>query len=135
MQNINPDIWGMHGWKFMHYITLAYPDKPTEEEKYSIKLYFNNVGKVLPCYSCRINYEKHLNKYPLDDTVVLCQTNLVKWLVDIHNAVNTTHGKRTYTMDEFYGEYLGRQNKYYENYILIIILVILVVIFLMKKFI
>jgi hypothetical protein len=33
MQNINPNIWGTHGWTFMHYITLAYPENPSEEDK------------------------------------------------------------------------------------------------------
>ena len=28
-----PDVWGPHGWKFIHYVTLGYPDKPTKEDK------------------------------------------------------------------------------------------------------
>ena len=136
MQNINPDIWGAHGWKFMHYITLAYPKNPTAKEKQAIKLFFSGVGDVLPCYLCRIHYEAHLKKYPLDDTVVSCEKNLSKWLVDIHNEVNSIHGKHRYTMDEFYEEYLGVHNKWYQNYIVILILVIVILmIFFIKRFI
>lgn len=136
MQNINPDIWGTHGWKFMHYITLAYPENPSEEDKKTIKTYFTNVGNVLPCYSCRLNYKKHLQKRPLNNMVVSSEKNLSKWLVDIHNDINEAHGKRRYTMEEFYNEYLNSHNKYcYTNYILISGLVVLIIIFLMKRFI
>ena len=135
MQNINPDIWGLHGWKFMHYITLSYPEKPTEKEKEDIKLFFNSVGRVLPCYLCRVNYEKHLNNSPLNDTVISCEKNLSKWLVDIHNEVNNIHGKHKYTMDEFYEEYLGKKNNCYQSHILILILIILIMIFFIKRFI
>jgi len=136
MQNISPDIWGKHGWKFMHYITLAYPDKPTEEDKKAIKIYFTSVGKVLPCYSCRLNYEKHLQKYPLTDTVVSSEKNLSKWLVDIHNEVNEVNGKHKYTIGEFYGEYLNQPTEYcYHNYVLMFVLVIIVIIFFTRRFI
>jgi hypothetical protein len=136
MQNINPNIWGTHGWTFMHYITLAYPENPSEEDKKNIKTYFTNVGKILPCYSCRLNYKKHLHKRPLTSMVVSNEKNLSKWLVDIHNDINEEYGKRKYTMEEFYDEYLGSHNKYsYTNYILIIGLVILIIIFFMKRFI
>ena len=28
-QVITPDIWGPHGWKFLHYISFGYPENPT----------------------------------------------------------------------------------------------------------
>ena len=28
-----PNVWGPHGWKFIHYITLGYPRKPTNKIK------------------------------------------------------------------------------------------------------
>ena len=28
-----PEIWGKHGWNFLHLITMGYPDNPTEDEK------------------------------------------------------------------------------------------------------
>ena len=34
--NMGPDIWGPHGWKFLHFVTLGYPEKPTENEKKKI---------------------------------------------------------------------------------------------------
>ena len=28
-----PDKWGPHGWKFIHYVTLGYPHKPSKSDK------------------------------------------------------------------------------------------------------
>lgn len=106
MQNINPQYWGGAGWKFMHYITLAYPNKPNENDKRNIKQYFTTVGSVLPCESCRINYYKHLKKYPITNDVLLTRHSLVEWLMNIHNEVNKIHGKRLYSINDLYDEYL-----------------------------
>jgi len=37
--SIKPNIWGPHGWKFMHYVSLGYPVNPTESEKQNYKNY------------------------------------------------------------------------------------------------
>ena len=33
---MGPDTWGPHGWKFIHYVTLGYPNNPSDDikEKY-----------------------------------------------------------------------------------------------------
>jgi hypothetical protein len=36
-----PDVWGPHGWKFIHYITLGYPTNPTQEDKTKYANFFN----------------------------------------------------------------------------------------------
>ena len=36
-QAIKPSIWGPHGWKFMHYVSLGYPNNPTENDKLNYK--------------------------------------------------------------------------------------------------
>jgi hypothetical protein len=46
---ITPEIWGPHGWKFMHYVALAYPAKPTEEDKKNYKIFFESIQNILPC--------------------------------------------------------------------------------------
>ena len=90
---MDPKIWGPHAWFFMHSITLVYPDEPTDNDKNNIKQFFNYLGKVIPCMKCRGNFEDHLKKLPLDDTVLSSRNNLVKWLFKFHNEVNITTGK------------------------------------------
>jgi len=132
MQNINPSFWGTSGWKFMHYITLAYPDNPTIKDKIDITNFFNTVGNVLPCALCRVNYYNHLKKYPLDDQAVKNRDNLVKWLVNIHNEVNMMHNKPIYTTDQLYKDYMYNNNKCFK-YSIFVIFIILVCILLYRK--
>jgi hypothetical protein len=65
--NIDPNIWGPHLWKSLHYITLGYPDNPDELTKNNTKNLFMSLKYVLPCAKCRFNYSQHLEKYPLND--------------------------------------------------------------------
>jgi hypothetical protein len=132
MQSINPSYWGNCGWKFMHYITLSYPKSPTIKDKTDITNFFNNVGNVLPCALCRINYYNHLKKYPLDDKVIENRENLVKWLVNIHNEVNMMHDKTIYTVDKLYKEYMTENTNCYK-YIIFVIFVVLILIILWRK--
>ena len=37
---ITPDIWGPHGWKFLHYLSFGYPMNPTTEQKNQYKTFF-----------------------------------------------------------------------------------------------
>ena len=107
MHNINPQYWGSSGWKFMHYITLAYPDNPTNEDKINIERFFTSVGNVLPCESCRINYYHHLEEYPLITKALSNRKSLVEWLMNIHNTVNKMHNKELYTVNKVYEEYMN----------------------------
>ncbi len=90
---MDPKIWGPSAWLFMHYITLSYPNKPSDDDKHNMKQFFTYTGKVLPCMKCRNNFKNHLNKYPLNDDALSSRENMVNWLIDIHNEVNACTGK------------------------------------------
>lgn len=87
-------IWGRHIWKSLHLISLGYPSKPDINDKKNYYAFYINVGNVLPCETCRINYKKHLNELPLDDVVLSSREALVKWVIDLHNIVNRDLGKK-----------------------------------------
>lgn len=97
---ITPDMWGPHGWKFIHYIALAYPEKPTEEQRNQYKIFFESIQNILPCGLCSYNYKKHLKELPLDNTVLENNINLLKWTIDMHNKVNVMNGKKEYKSEE-----------------------------------
>ena len=54
---MNTEVWGSCGWLFLHSVALNYPVNPTYNDKVYMKTFFEMVGKVLPCNSCK----KHLN--------------------------------------------------------------------------
>jgi len=90
---ITPEIWGPYGWKFIHMVALAYPVKPTEEEKLYYYSFFMSISNILPCSLCRDHYKKNLLKYPLNDNVLKTRETLINWTIDMHNEVNISNNK------------------------------------------
>ena len=90
---ITPSEWGPHGWKFLHYITLGYPIKPTNEQKQNYKNFFISIKNILPCSLCAKHYSDNLDKFPLTDEIMNDREKLIKWLIDIHNEVNKSRDK------------------------------------------
>jgi predicted RND superfamily exporter protein len=99
-QIITPDIWGPHGWKFIHYITMAYPQNPTSTQKEKYKVFLLLLKDVLPCSLCAKHYEENLNILPLTDHVLSSRDNLVRWGIDIHNKVNESNNKPIYKYED-----------------------------------
>lgn len=129
-----PDIWGKHGWNFIHLVTLEYPVNPTDNDKQKYYQYFHSLQYVLPCDKCRYNLGSHLKKYPLTDEVLSGRGNLVKWGIDLHNIVNYYTGKKmlTYTeaMNEINKLINPEQNKSNNLYTFIIIIALVILTYL-----
>ncbi len=95
-----PDVWGPPGWKFIHFVTMGYPNYPTESIKKKYYDYFHSLKNVIPCSICATHFADNLETLPLNDIVLSSRENLVKWGIDIHNIVNKKNGKKEYTYDE-----------------------------------
>jgi Erv1 / Alr family len=127
-----PEIWGACGWKFLHIITLEYPEHPTESDQENYYEYFLALKNVLPCAKCRQSLACHLKKYPLTSEVLSSRTNLVKWGIDLHNVVNYYLGKPMLG----YIDALNEIRKYTSKpkptstltYVLLLIIVIIIVV-------
>jgi len=85
---IYPDKWGPHVWQALHYITLGYPENPTEDQKKKYKNFFVLLKYTLPCSVCANHYGENLKKMPLSDKDLKNKESLVKWLINFHNIVN-----------------------------------------------
>ena len=139
MYNINPVLWGKHGWPFLHYITLSYPDNPDEATKQMFKDFFTQIiWKFLPCESCRVNYVKHLKHLPLTDDILSSRNKFIYWFVDIHNMVNEELGKRKISYAEFNQIYMEnkveeKKKTNYSMYMVICLIIILVILFMVYK--
>jgi hypothetical protein len=95
-----PNIWGPHGWKFLHYVTMGYPDEPTQEDKNTYKQFFELFAQTIPCDLCANNYKHHLQLYPLSDYHLENRMRLIQWGISMHNLVNEMHEKKTFTFEE-----------------------------------
>jgi len=96
---MDPNVWGPHGWQFLHSITLAYPDNPTDNDKQNHLQFFDSLKYILPCDKCKNHYAQTLMTYPIENHLEN-KESLFRWLVDVHNRVNIDNNKREYSYDE-----------------------------------
>lgn len=120
---MEPNIWGPPAWTFLHSITLNYPDSPSSEHKTNYRKFFESLGDVLPCPTCRKHYKENIIKHPIR---LDSKDDLTKWLVDIHNKVNEKNDKSIFSYKEFNEKYekLYSQNKV--NWLKIALFVVLI---------
>lgn len=111
-EGLNPKIWGPHAWFFLDSVVVNYPEKPTDFDKQNHHLLFNLLQYVLPCEICRQNYKEHFGLNPINDFVLSSKTNLVDWIIIMHNLVRKKHNKKPFTRDEFIDYYT---NEYSDN--------------------
>ena len=150
---MHPEIWGPHAWIFLHSISLNYPENPSELDKERYRNFFLNLQYILPCEKCAYNYGIKLKEYPIQ---LDSKTQLVEWLMKIHNLVNKSNGKKEINNHEFMDIYKNiynnklqkkenkpKENKptkkenFFNNYlvtIILIIIIIFIIISLKKKY-
>ena len=95
-----PTEWGPFGWKFIHYITLGYPNNPTALDKQKYMNFFNSLQYVLPCSICSAHFQENLKLYPLTYELLSDKMKFIEWGILMHNLVNISNKKKEYTMDE-----------------------------------
>ena len=101
---MNPEIWGPPAWTFLHSITLAYPDNPSDLDRFNYETFFNKLQPILPCAKCSQNYMRHLQEDPITNNLD-SKNSLVKWLINVHNKVNKTNDKKELTYNEVMNHY------------------------------
>jgi len=123
--SIKPAIWGPHGWKFLHYVSMGYPVNPSYEDKLNYKNFYHSLQHVLPCEKCAQNYKQNLVKLPIDNHLEN-RDSLVKWVIDIHNKVNNELGKDKVEYEEALSLYTNEESKLvdycFKGIVLVIIL-------------
>ena len=89
--------WGRPGWKFLHSVTFAYPEKPSLRTKIQYMKFFKSLQYVLPCPMCRREYSRAARKLNLGH--LKNTETLSRWLVCVHNQVNVKLGKAVVPFD------------------------------------
>ena len=112
-QNIKPSVWGPHGWKFMHFVSLGYPDNPSQGDKRQYKEFYESLQHILPCGACAQNYKLNLQEMPIDNSLD-SRDALIKWVIEIHNKVNQETGKKTLDHEAALNLYLKQQSPIFE---------------------
>ena len=135
---MGPDIWGPHGWKFLHFVTLGYPENPTSDEKKIYKTFFSLIQIVLPCKLCAENYKKHLKEYPITDEILADKNKFISWCIKIHNLVNIKNNSKVYSDEEALKLILNeksckKSNESYIDILIISFIILCISLFLLYK--
>jgi len=96
---MHPSIWGSQLWYIMHLISFEYPTNPTEYDKRIYHDFYTSLKDVIPCEDCKKHYREHITRYPLTPHLD-SRDNLVKWVIQVHNFVNTSLGKPTLSIEQ-----------------------------------
>lgn len=97
--SIAPSSWGPGYWRTIHSIAFWYPTNPSHEQQSDAIRFFTALGGLLPCTACRTHYAENLRAMPIENAVGDRMT-LLKWTIDLHNAVNASTGARVLRVDD-----------------------------------
>ena len=126
---MKPDIWKDCAWGYLYFNVLDYPENPSEKQKQRAKRFFGNL--LVPCENCQVEYENYIKDNPVNDYTVSCRNNLVKWLCDFRNNINTRLGKSACSYDDIIDPYIKNIQKAYQsnfyNYLYCIVLIVVIV--------
>jgi len=102
------DYWGPHAWIFLHAIAYQWSGKWFDYD--DGKTFFKLLGNILPCPGCQTHYKDTYQTLSISfDNALSSQSHLEKWLVELHNSVNTS--QNDYTKNMFNSSLLLKQFK------------------------
>ncbi len=88
----NPRVFGPRMWFTLHTVSFFYPEQPTSSDMKAYKDFYDGFSRFIPCKKCRNHYELFVHNHPLDG-VLNSRDLLSRWVVHLHNSVNTKLGK------------------------------------------
>ncbi len=117
-EGYSPNIWGPSLWFAMTIIASNYPMVPTKSDEISYFHFFDNLRRVLPCRSCRVEYAKMITKSVNPDLRLTkgmfrqqtteapgaARKRVFTWVIKIHNSVNRRLGKKRRTSISFWAK-------------------------------
>ena len=98
----NNKVWGPSAWNFLHTTTFSYPDVPSVEEQSGMEKLFDSLKYTLPCLECKNHFINEIARNPPD---IRSKTTLTRWLVDLHNRINTRLGKPIFSYNDALKKY------------------------------
>ncbi|EJT96937.1 hypothetical protein DACRYDRAFT_25371 [Dacryopinax primogenitus] len=76
---------GRAAWRVLHLVTLRYPEKPTPDQRDTLKSFFYVFARLYPCGQCAQEFQQLLKQYPPQTS---SRRSASLWLCHVHNQVN-----------------------------------------------
>ena len=94
---MDPTIWGPKAWFFLHSVTLAYPDNPSQVEQNNIYHFFMSLKGSLPCKACKDHYANYVGDGKQLRTLQ-DRKDMIEWLIILHNKINALNNKKQWSV-------------------------------------
>lgn len=88
---VDPTKWGPGAWRFLHNVTLLFPDTPSPSKTRPFRKLFTLLPKVLPCGKCRAHLRQTYRRLPPD---FRNRAVLVRWMYKVHEQTNVDLHKK-----------------------------------------
>ena len=125
--NLDPRIWGEHGWFTLDSAALGYPEHATPEEQKGMLNLLTSMPTWLPCCSCRDGTAEYIRAHP-PAAAVGERCKVITWLIGLHNNVRAKQGKKPMTEDDFYNYYSKQYSKGPSTITIILAFVVMVLV-------
>ncbi len=99
-------IWGPHYWFFMMSVAMTYSDYPNDIVKRKYYDFYMNLPLFIPDKEMAKNLLAMLDSYPITP-YLSSKDSLLRWVVFIHNKINTMIGKPNLSVDEAIRNYMN----------------------------
>lgn len=88
---VDPAKWGPGAWRFLHFASMIFPDKPTDAVLGAYRVLFHVLPEVLPCSRCRNHLRKTYRVLPPN---IGSRGELIRWVSALHARTNKDLHKR-----------------------------------------
>ena len=109
--NLEREIWGPHGWFFIHSVAFGYPENPSNLDKNNARKFIESLAYTIPCLKCQMHFRKNIKHL---EPNLKSKYDFFKWTVDIHNEVNKDTGKLQKNVEDVYKYYCIMYDKEYD---------------------
>ena len=106
--------WGPILWKVLHAVAeragkSPFPMYHKEERLYLVR-FFQALGKMIPCPSCKEHYDVYLKEHPVDKELIEMPYEAIGpfvqgWFWELHNWVNESHEKPVFAYENLTAAY------------------------------
>lgn len=90
---VDKDELGQATWKFLHTMSVSYPERPSQQEQNDMTEFLRLFAKVYPCEPCAEDFQKDMATHP---PTVHSGEALATWLCHAHNRVNEKLDKKQF---------------------------------------
>ena len=113
---IAPNIWGPPAWAFLHLMVMSEKEPLDTARLTYYKQLYDLLTHLLPCTKCRNHLLENISKLPAL-TTIKTKRELFDWTTNLHNLVNSSTQKPTWTLDKSHQHWkdVAEGKKQYNN--------------------